>query len=57
MCTSVGFFFLKNANYYDNFNCYTLGNAKLVLSTSDVHVGMDGGTEKVDVSRRYIHRW
>ena len=22
-----------------------------------VHVGMDGGTEKMDVSRRYIHWW
>ena len=26
--------FLKKANHYDNFNCYTLGNAKPVVGTS-----------------------
>ena len=26
--------FLKKANHYDNFNCYTLGNAKPVIGTS-----------------------
>ena len=25
---------LKKANHYDNFNCYTLGNAKPVVGTS-----------------------
>ena len=33
MCTPVGFF-LKKANRYDNFNCYTLSNAKPVVGTS-----------------------
>ena len=36
MCTPVGFFFfLKKANHYDNFDCYTLGNAKPVVGTSE----------------------
>ena len=26
--------FLKKANHYDNFNCYTLGNAKPIVGTS-----------------------
>ena len=26
--------FLKKTNHYDNFNCYTLGNAKPVVGTS-----------------------
>ena len=34
MCTLVGFF-LKKANHYDNFDCYTLGNAKPVVGTSE----------------------
>ena len=34
MCTPVGFF-LKKANHYDNFDCFTLGNAKLVVGTSE----------------------
>ena len=28
--------FLKKANHYDNFDCYTLGNAKLVVGTSEI---------------------
>ena len=28
--------FLKKANHYDNFNCYTLGNAKPVVGTSEI---------------------
>ena len=27
--------FLKKANHYDNFDCYTLGNAKPVVGTSE----------------------
>ena len=27
--------FLKKANQYDNFDCYTLGNAKPVVGTSE----------------------
>ena len=27
--------FLKKANHYDNFDCYTLGNAKQVVGTSE----------------------
>ena len=33
MCTPVGF--LKKTNHYDNFNCYCLGIAKPVVSTSE----------------------
>ena len=33
MCTPMGIF-LKKTNHYDNFNCYTLGNAKPVVGTS-----------------------
>ena len=33
MCTPVGFF--KKANHYDNFDCYTIGNAKPVVGTSE----------------------
>ena len=32
---SHGIFFLKKANHYYNFDCYTLGNAKLVVGTSE----------------------
>ena len=28
--------FLKKANHYDHFDCYTLGNAKPVVGTSEV---------------------
>ena len=35
MCTPVGFF-LKKANHYDNFDCYTLCNAKLVVGNSEI---------------------
>ena len=28
-------FFLKKANHYGNFDCYTLGNAKPVVGTSE----------------------
>ena len=27
--------FLKKANHYDNFDCYTLGNGKPVVGTSE----------------------
>ena len=27
--------FFKKANHYDNFDCYTLGNAKPVVGTSE----------------------
>ena len=33
MCTPVGFF--EKAIHYDNFNYYTLGNAKPVVGTSE----------------------
>ena len=33
-CTRVGFF-LKKANHHDNFDCYTIGNAKPVVGTSE----------------------
>ena len=29
----------------------------LMLCFFYVNIGVDGGTEKVDVSRRYIHWW
>ena len=32
MCTPLGFF-LKKANHYDNFDYYTLSNAKPVVGT------------------------
>ena len=28
--------FLKKANHYNNFDCYTLGNAKPVVGTSEI---------------------
>ena len=34
MCIPVRFF-LKKANHYNNFNCYTLGNSKPVVGTSE----------------------
>ena len=34
MCTPVGFF-LRKVNHYDNFDCYTLSNAKSVVGTSE----------------------
>ena len=33
--------FLKKANHYDNFDCYTLGNAKPVVGTSENLAGPD----------------
>ena len=34
MCTPF-WIFLKKANHCDNFDCYTLGNAKPVVGTSE----------------------
>ena len=28
--------YLKKANHYDNFDCYTVGNAKAVVGTSEI---------------------
>ena len=34
-CILPWVFFLNKANHYDNFDCYTLGNAKPVVGTSE----------------------
>ena len=45
MCTPVGFF--KKANHYDNFDFYTLGNAKPFVGTSENVAEPDYGVTKV----------
>ena len=46
--------FLKKANHYDNFNCYTLSNAKPVVGTSKYLVEPDYDVIKMAAARTYV---